>query len=93
MIAVMNMKKITKGLSRSLSVPAELVEKIPVVTLRGKESLCIENHNGILSYGETCMMIACKREILCVKGRGLNIKSMGKIVLHLCGCIESIQWE
>ncbi len=93
MITVMNMKKITKGLSRSLSVPEELLEKIPVVTLREKGNLWVENHNGVLSYGETCMMIACKREILCVRGKGLHIKAMGKKILHLCGCIESVQWE
>ena len=94
MIAVMNMKKkILRNVSHALSVPEEICCRIPVVTIRGKDSVTVENHMGLLSYGETCMMIACNGEILCVRGMELSVSFMGKEVVHLTGKIEGVQWK
>ena len=64
-----------------------------VVTLDGKASVLIEKHNGILSYEEDRVIIACKGSILCVRGTSLSIAFMSRDRLCLCGCIQSVQWE
>ena len=94
MIAVMKMKKdIRQGLAEALSIPQEAMSDLPLVSVRGNRSVCIENHRGIVGYSEDCVQIAVKKGSIFVFGQKLYIACMSRRRLELRGLIRSMEWE
>ena len=86
-------KKLSQRSWENPLIPGELLTDIPVLTLRGSRDLAVENHKGILTYGEDCIMVGCKNGILCIRGSDLCIASMNCKELCLRGRILSVSWE
>ncbi len=94
MIAVMKMKKdLTRGVAEALSIPPETLSELPLVSVRGNRSVCIENHRGIVGYSEDCVQIAVKKGSIFVFGQKLHIACMSRRSLELRGRISSMEWE
>ncbi len=86
-------KDLTRRITVGLDVPAETLCNIPVGTFRGKEEFCVENHCGILAYGEDCIRIAVKRGNVVIHGRKLTIANMSRRTLCVRGVITMIELE
>lgn len=94
MIAVMKMKKdLTQGVAEALSIPPETLTDLPLVSVRGNRSVCIENHRGIVGYSEDCVQIAVKKGSIFVFGQKLHIVCMSRRTLELRGKILRMEWE
>lgn len=94
MIAVMKMKKERRrGFTEVLAIPPETVTELPLVSVRGNRSVCIENHRGIVGYSEECVQIAVKKGSIFVFGQELHIACMSRRSLELRGRISSMEWE
>lgn len=75
-----------------LSLPRDLTEGALLVTVTGREELCIENHRGILEYTDTRLVIqgkSCRLEVL---GCPLVIHCYSNEELRLLGKIEQINY-
>lgn len=94
MFAVMKMKKeFAHTVGESLSLPPETIAEVPLTSLRGKRSVCIENHRGILAYTDECVKVAVKRGSISVFGTHLTIARMTRGCLEIRGHIRSIELE
>ncbi len=62
------------------------------VEILGEELITVENHKGILEYGETEMRINCGRRILRVTGMGLTLQAMTEEAIAICGRILGVEY-
>lgn len=84
---------IVGAVSDRLSVPEETIADVPLVELRGKRSVAVENHRGIAEYSEESIRIHVKRGFLSVIGHGLRIVCMNRKRLEIRGIIRSVELE
>jgi len=77
---------------QALDLPAE-VAGAPRLELVGRGQLRMENHKGILSYGEDEVLISAARLVVRVKGSGLELKAMTAQELLITGEIAVVEVE
>lgn len=80
-------------LSERLELPADAVAGTAKLTLHGRRHLLIENHKGILKYGETLISVDCGDLKVHVCGDGLNLSAMDKSDMLITGRILSVEME
>jgi len=59
----------------------------------GNKKALIENHRGILEYGNDRIVIASRRGKLSINGAELNLTAMNKDELLISGKIQNAEWE
>ena len=72
-------------------LPADVVAGLPRVELVGDREVRMENHRGILAYGEQEIHISGGAFVIKVMGEGLKLRSMSGLELLITGRIASIQ--
>ena len=86
-------KDFVSSVSNKLDIPAEAMSSTPLIQLRGKNSLCVENHGGILEYSDTAVKIAVKGGCVTARGSGIFICRMTKKCLEIHGRIVGLELE
>ena len=72
-------------------LPADAVAGVPRVELIGDRELRMENHRGILAYGEEEIRISGGVFTIRVCGQELQLRTMNPLELLITGRIEGIQ--
>jgi len=88
-------KKKENFLSRAadlFDLPAEVVAGEPRITVTGSRRLVVENHKGLMEYGENEIGINCGRIILKIKGEELEIRAMNSEELLITGTFFGIDF-
>ena len=94
MLSVMKMKQeFVHSIGEKLSIPTEAMSQQPCVSLRGKRSVRVEHHKGILEYSQECVRLAVHRGAICIFGRELTVTRMSERVMELSGKIERVELE
>lgn len=94
MLAVMKMKQeFVHSIGQRLSIPTEAMTQQACICLRGKRSVSIEYHKGILEYSQECVKIAVHRGAICVFGTGLTVTRMSERTMELSGKIGRVELE
>lgn len=66
---------------------------VPVLELMGDSRVLIENHNGVIAYGDACICVRVKNGKLTVTGDGLTLAYMSRCQLTIIGRILKITVE
>lgn len=74
-------------------LPGDLVAGLPRVELTGSRELRMENHKGILAYGDEEIHISGGKLVVKVRGAGLELKSMNARELLITGDILGVDLE
>lgn len=80
-------------LADRLDLPADALAGSIRLSLCGRRRLMIENHHGIISYGENMTEVDCGGVKLIIRGDGLSIGAMDKKDMLICGRIISLEFE
>ncbi len=72
-------------------LPADVVAGLPRVELVGDREVRMENHRGILAYGEQEILISGGCVVIKVVGDELKLRSMTGVELLITGRITAIQ--
>ena len=72
-------------------LPADVLAGLPRVELVGDREVRMENHRGILAYGEQEIHISGGAFVIKVVGEELKLRSMTGLELLITGRIASIQ--
>ncbi len=86
-------KGLLERTARAFDLPGEVVAGLPGVHLVGREELYLENHRGILSYGEQEILISGGKLMIRVRGEGLRLRSMTPTDLVITGTITAVELE
>ena len=79
--------------TKILELPADAVAGKSHIEIIGTKDALIENHKGILEYGDTTLSLNLGTKILTLEGENLKISSMDERGLRLHGEIISVKFE
>ena len=74
-------------------LPGEAMAGMSCVQLVGRGELLLQNHRGILAYGEEEILVSGSRELIRVRGTGLKLRSMTPTDLVVTGTINAVELE
>lgn len=74
-------------------LPADALAGLPKLELVGDRELWVENHRGILSYGDDEIRISGGRLVIRVVGEGLKLKAMNGSELLITGRLRAVELE
>ncbi|MCI8869334.1 MAG: sporulation protein [Lawsonibacter sp.] len=77
--------------AQALDLPADAVAGLPRVELVGDKELRMENHRGILAYGDREIHISGGPFVVKVTGEGLELRAMTGLELLITGRIAGVQ--
>jgi len=78
--------------AEKFDLPADAVAGLPKLTITGKARVVIENHKGLLEYGESMIEVNGGRVRIRVNGAGLELRAMNKDDLVITGQIVSVEF-
>lgn len=85
-----------KGLKRNvtdaLELPKEVLLNLPIVSLMGREELCIENYKGIVEYGQEKIRVNTGVGILKIEGKNLFLKQITSETITITGIIGKFEF-
>ena len=76
-----------------LDLPEEVVAGMPRITVTGCRRVMVENHKGILEYGDREIQINGGRMVLILRGSGLELKSLNTTELLVTGRLTDMEFE
>lgn len=74
-------------------MPGDLAAGVFRITSTGGRKVMIENHRGILEYGDKTIKVNCGRTIVRIEGNELQVKSISASDMLITGEIEQICFE
>ena len=85
-------EKVKLKLANLFELPADAVLDLPRFLLVGNANLLIENHEGILEYGETLIRVATKEGTVNVTGQELELEEISTDQIMISGRIGALKW-
>ena len=76
----------------ALDLPPDVIAGLPRLEIAGCRQLLMENHQGILEYGDEEICINGGQVIVRVKGQNLELRAMNTDDLSLEGLIFSVEF-
>lgn len=77
--------------AQALDLPVDVLAGLPRVELVGDREVRMENHRGILAYGEQEIHVSGGSFVIKVQGEGLKLRAMTGLELLITGHISAIQ--
>ncbi|MCB6366224.1 YabP/YqfC family sporulation protein [Intestinibacillus massiliensis] len=65
---------------------------VPRIEILGDKRVLVENHKGILEYGDTLMRINCGHMVVKIVGDGLELRALSLSELAVTGKILSLEY-
>lgn len=88
----MKWRDLPEETAEKFQLPAEAVAGVPKITITGKARVLIENHKGLLEYGEERIEISGGRVRIRINGTDLELRTMDKNDLVITGQILSAEF-
>lgn len=85
--------KLCRTAAQKLDLPTDRAAGLAVTELIGSGRLSIENHRGIIEYGQEKVAVLALGMTISVCGRGLELAAMNDRSLLLTGEIETVMFE
>ena len=86
-------KNLLERTARTFDLPGDVVAGLTRLELVGREELYLQNHRGILAYGEEEILISGGRLMIRVRGADLCLRSMPPTDLMISGEIAAVELE
>lgn len=84
-------ERILEHAAEVLDLPADGLTGLPHVDLVGDHEVRVENHKGILSYGDREIHVRAETLVIRVRGEGLRLRVMNMTELLITGQIMGIE--
>ena len=76
----------------TFDLPGEVLHDLPRITIAGGNRLLVENHKGLLDYGEATIVIAGGKVTVKVIGDGLRLRAMTAEALLITGSVFTVEF-
>ncbi len=83
---------VKQKLGAMLDVPSEIALDLPVVSMKGNNSLVVENYKGLLEFTSELVRVKAGNVTLRVTGAKLTIKTINADTLTLGGSIGTVEF-
>lgn len=79
-------------LSTQLKLPPDILAGAPIITMSGRNEICVENYKGILEYDNCCIKISTKIGTVGIFGKRLNISYFTNDEMKVTGIIHRVEY-
>ena len=86
-------RKVFKTLGGMLDLSAQPMPGVPIIEMAGNRRVLIENHQGVMEYGNERISIVVKFGKVVITGTGMEMCYMSKHQLIITGCIDGVSIE
>ena len=86
-------EKLPRDLSERLELPEDALPGSARLTVTAGRQALVENHKGILAYGEETIVLSTGKGKLSLFGDGLRLAAMNPSELLIRGTIRRVEWE
>ena len=86
-------KNLLERAAETLALPEDVLAGASCVRIVGCSEVYVENHRGILSYGENEILLNGGKVMIRVAGAGLRLRSMTAEDLLITGLITTVELE
>lgn len=93
MASLKKIRAVAEELSDRLGLPEDLVFGSAKITVIATKRILVENHRGILEYGNGRIVIKLDKAKLCLSGSDFEISAMNKNQILICGKLQCAEWE
>ena len=73
-------------------LPGEVLAGMPLITITGGVRIHIENHRGILEYGETEIDVNCGKVVVRLSGEKMELRAMSENELLITGELARVEF-
>ena len=84
--------RIGQKAAEAAGMPKDVVFGVPVITILGRNEICIENYRGIIEYTEQLVSIQTKSGQIRLTGKRLKIEYYTNDEMKITGCLESLEF-
>jgi sporulation protein YqfC len=78
--------------ARRMDIPADLAASVPKIIIHGYREVYIENHHGLLEYGDREVHVNGGEAVLKLTGEGFHIRAMTSSELRLEGLVFKVEF-
>lgn len=82
---------ILNRIAMASDLPGEALPGVPLLELAGEHRVLIENHKGVVAYGQTEISVKVAYGCICIAGCNLELMRMSKSQLVITGTISRIE--
>ena len=75
----------------AVDLPGEAIPGQPLIEIAGEGRVLIENHQGVIRYGETEICLRVSYGVVKVIGCGLRLLQMTRQQVIICGRIDGVE--
>lgn len=87
----MKWRDLPEETAERFELPPEAVAGMPRITITGRSRVLVENHRGLLEYGEDTVEVAGGRIRVRIHGAELQLRAMDRNDLVITGRILSVE--
>jgi sporulation protein YqfC len=87
------LQKIKESMITKLDLPREMVLDLPKVTIISNSEISIENHKGVIFFGEHEIKIKTSIGIVNILGSNFEIVFVGGSTIALSGNVKSVVFD
>jgi sporulation protein YqfC len=82
-----------QNIADKLDLPRDIILNMPKITVTGDNEITIENHRGVVLFGENQVKINSGVGLISIFGSGFEILFMGGSTITIGGKFKSIAYE
>lgn len=88
----MERARIGQKAAEAAGMPKDVVFGVPVITILGRNEVCIENYRGIIEYTEQLVRVQTKSGQIRLTGKRLKIEYYTNDEMKITGYVESLEF-
>lgn len=85
--------KSKQTIAGALELPEDVLLNRPKITVTGENEVIIENHKGIVLFGDNLVKINSGIGLITINGTGFEILFMGGSTINIGGRFKSVVYE
>lgn len=88
----MNREQIKEKMISAMDLPKDVIQNASVITILGRNELCIENYQGIIEYTDTLIRVQTRAGQIRIQGKRLRIQYYTNDEMKVSGTLSSLEF-
>ena len=84
----MNREQIKEKMVSAMDLPKDVIQNASVITILGRNELCIENYRGIIEYTDTLIRVQTRAGQIRIQGKRLRIQYYTNDEMKVTGALS-----
>lgn len=88
----MNREQIKEKMVSAMDLPKDVIQNASVITILGRNELCIENYRGIIEYTDILIRVQTRTGQIRIQGKRLRIQYYTNDEMKVTGALSSLEF-